>query len=176
LEEKSGAAPKRKRDKPAEANGLPREDVVRRHMMPIYNALGYLTRRLEQRITQEYEVHGDKPKLTRAQFVVLSAAVLIPEMEQAELALVVGYDRATTGVVVAKLESLGLISRARSDRSRRGWLVKATPTGEKIIEGQLGKLEAIQGAILAPLEEAERLTLLHLLSKLLGVRNSYNMG
>ena len=152
-----------------------REEVMRRRMMPIYNSIGYLTRRLEQRITQEFEVDTGETKLTRAQFVVLTVAVLIPDLEQAELAHVVGYDRATAGVVIGKLESLGLISRVRSPRSRRGYLVNATPVGEKIAEGQLVALEHLQSKIMASLDEGERLAFLRLLSKLLGVRNSYTM-
>ncbi|KQM99239.1 hypothetical protein ASE85_11045 [Sphingobium sp. Leaf26] len=153
-----------------------REDVVRRRMMPIYNSIGYLTRRLEQRITQEFEIDTGGTKLTRAQFVVLTVATLIPDLEQAELAQIVGYDRATAGVVIGKLEAIGYITRSRSSRSRRGYLVTATPLGKEIAEGQLIVLEQLQSKILVALDDEERLTLLRLLSKLLGVRNSYNMG
>lgn len=152
-----------------------RDDTVRRRMMPIYNALGYLTRRLEQRISQAHEAASEH-KLTRAQLVVLATAVLLPDLEQAELAQIVGYDKATTGLIVGKLAARGLISRSRSDRSRRGWLVKATALGTSLGEEQLVMIEDMQSRILAPLDETERLTLLRLLSKLLNVRNSYNVG
>jgi len=151
------------------------EDTVRRRLMPIYNSIGYLTRRLEQRITREFDIDTGETKLTRAQFVVLTVAVLIPELEQAELAHMLGFDRATAGVVISKLEERGLISRIRSRRSRRGYLVNATPLGEKLAEEQLVILEQLQSKIMGALDEGERLTFLRLLSKLLGVRNSYTM-
>ncbi|KQM99221.1 hypothetical protein ASE85_10915 [Sphingobium sp. Leaf26] len=149
------------------------DEAVRRQMMPIYDALGYLTRRLEQRIFQEHEATAAALKLTRAQLAIFSTAILIPDLEQAELAQIVGYDKATTGVVLGALEKRGLITRCRSGRSRRGWLVKATPIGKLMGKQQLAMLGDLQGNILAPLEEDERLTFLRLLSKVLEVRNSY---
>jgi len=163
-------------DTPLESAPSPlSKDMVRRRLMPIYNSIGYLTRRLEQRVTREFEIDTGESKLTRAQFVVLTVAVLVPELEQAELAEILGFDRATAGVVIGKLEENGLISRVRSGRSRRGFLVTATPRGEKLAEEQLVLLEGLQSRIMGALDESERLTFLRLLSKLLDIRNSYTM-
>jgi len=153
-----------------------REATVRRRLLPIYNAIGYLTRRLDQRITQRFDIPAGDHQLTRAQFAVLAAVALVPDLEQAELAQVIGYDPATTGVVVGRLEKLGLVLRKRSDRSRRGWQVRASEIGEGIAEEQLSFLDALQADILSDLEPQERVELLRLLSKLLGVSNSYNIG
>lgn len=145
-------------------------------MLPIYNAIGYLARRLDQRISQRFQVYADDHPLTRAQFGVLAVVTMIPDLEQAELAQVLGFDAATTGVVVGRLERLGLISRKRSNRSRRGWQVRTTEKGARIADEQLAFLDEFQADFLSDLEEQEAVELLRLISKLLGITNSYNLA
>jgi DNA-binding MarR family transcriptional regulator len=152
-----------------------RESTIRRRMLPIYNAVGYLVRRLDQRISQRFEIYAGQHRLTRAQFGVLAVVSLIPDLEQAELAQVLGYDPATTGVVVGRLERLGLLSRQKSDRSRRGWQLRSTQEGERLADEQLASLDQFQADFLSGLEEQEAVELLRLMSKLLGISNSYNI-
>lgn len=152
-----------------------RETTIRRRMLPIYNAIGYLARRLDQRISKRFEIYAGEHKLTRAQFGVLAVVTMIPDLEQAELAHVLGYDAATTGVVVGRLERIGLLSRKKSDRSRRGWQIRTTEKGGQLADEQLSFLDQFQADFLSDLEEQEAVELLRLISKLLGITNSYNL-
>ena len=152
---------------------LPNRAIARRKLLPLYNSIGLLARRLEQRLTQRFEVYAGDHKLTRAQFALLVVVALVPGLEQAELAELSGYDPATTGVVIGKLEQLGLVTRARSNRSRRGWLVSATESGALLVEQELEVLDELQASILSALDADEQLQLLRLMSKMLGVANSY---
>lgn len=113
-------------------------------------------------------------RLTRTQFVLLIVAALAPGMEQAEIAQLGSYDPATAGVVISKLEARGLVRRERSRRSRRGWIVEATPKGHAVIEERIAILDVLQNEVLSPLEPDERLVFLRLLSKLVRIGNSYN--
>ena len=152
---------------------IPNRAVARRKLLPLYNSIGLLARRLEQRLTQRFEVNAGDHKLTRAQFALLVVVALVPDLEQAELAELSGYDPATAGVVIGKLEQLGLVNRTRSNRSRRGWLVSATDAGAILVEKELEVLDELQANILGALDPDEQLQLLRLMSKMLGVANSY---
>ncbi len=150
---------------------------VKRQLLPLYNALVYLIRRFEQIITARLEEKmAAGVGLTRAQFAILIVVVLAPGLEQAEIAKLVSYDAATTGNVISRLESMGLIRRARSTRSRRGWIVESTPSGFKLVEQRLSVLDSLQLEVLSPLKPDERLTVLRLLSQVVGISNSYNSG
>jgi DNA-binding MarR family transcriptional regulator len=94
-------------------------------------------------------------------------------MEQAELAAAIACDPATAGGVVKRLEKLGLIARHSSPRSRRGRAIFITAAGEAWIDGARAHLDAAHATMLGPLDADERRSLLALLSKMLGLANSY---
>lgn len=150
--------------------------VIARKLSPLYNAIGHLTRRLDQKISAKFDATIGNVRLTRTQFVLLIVAALVPGLEQAEMAVLASFDPATTGVVLHRLEGMGLVERTRSPRSRRGYLVQATARGNEVVEQQMTILDTIQSDILSPLEPDERLMLLRLLSKLVGVTNYFNAG
>ncbi len=148
---------------------------IRRKLLPLYNAVGHLTRRIDQRIGKRFQENMNDVKLTRTQFAMLIIVTYAPGLEQAEIAQLAGYDAATAGMVISRLDTLGLIRRSRSKRSRRGWIVEPTEEGRAVVEKHASVLDALQTEILSPLKADDQLTLLRLLSKLVGVSNSYNI-
>jgi len=147
---------------------------VWRRLLPLYNSIGHLARRLDQKIGTVFQNNRQDMELTRAQFLVLVIASLSPGLEQAELAERASIDPATAGAVISRLGRLGLIRRSRSPRSSRGFVIDATAPGCAIIEEHIAVLDKIQNEVLAPLGPDERLMLLRLLSKLVGLNNSYH--
>jgi DNA-binding MarR family transcriptional regulator len=142
-------------------------------LTPLYDQLAHLLRRGKQRMDALIEQRPGGLALTSPQIALLSAAQLRPGMEQAELAAAIACDPATAGGMVKRLEKLGLIDRRASPRSRRGRAIYITAAGESRIEGARSHLETAHAAMLARLNEEERRTLLSLLSKMLGLGNSY---
>ncbi|HVV92862.1 MAG TPA: MarR family transcriptional regulator [Hyphomicrobiales bacterium] len=142
-------------------------------LTPLYDQLAHLLRRGKQRMDALIEQRPAGLALTSPQIALLSAAQLRPGMEQAELAAAIACDPATAGGMVKRLEKLGLIARHASPRSRRGRAIYITQSGEAWIDGARAHLDAAHAAMLAPLDAEERRTLLGLLSKMLGLGNSY---
>ncbi|MDX3899718.1 MAG: MarR family transcriptional regulator [Sphingobium sp.] len=146
---------------------------IARKLLPLHNALGHLARRLDQKIDAVFAEHRQGLNLTRAQYVILLVAALSPGLEQGEISQFISYDAATVGLVVRRLEGKGLVRRTRSSRSNRGWMIEATPAGGAIIDDSMVALDEMQGELLGPLGPEERLLFLRLISKLVGVSNSY---
>jgi DNA-binding MarR family transcriptional regulator len=87
------------------------------------------------------------------------------EIDQATLAGLVAYDRATLGKVVDKLEARGLVRRAPAPNDRRAKQLTLTEAGRALFDTALPHVRAIQPEMLAGLSEAERRTFLDLLDK-----------
>lgn len=120
------------------------------HAMP-----GHLVRRLQQIAVRLFvEEVGAEP--TPVQFAALCAVADRPNIGQAALASLIGYDRATIGGVIDRLEQRGLIVRIPSAADRRANALALTPTGHALIETVSGKVEKVQRSLLAPLNEVER--------------------
>jgi DNA-binding MarR family transcriptional regulator len=152
---------------------LPTIDIPGGDLTPLYNQLGHLLRRGKQRLDALVEQREDGLALTPPQIGLLSAAALRPGMEQAELAAAIACDPATVGGMVKRLERLGLVCRRPSPRSRRGRAIFITAAGEDWLLGARDHLARAEAMMLAPLSPAERHTLHVLLSKMLGLPNSY---
>ncbi len=103
--------------------------------------------------------------LTPVQFAALNALVEHSEIDQATLAGLVAYDRATLGKVVDKLEARGLVRRAPAPNDRRAKQLTLTEAGRALFDTALPHVRAIQPEMLAGLSEAERRTFLDLLDK-----------
>ena len=89
--------------------------------MEIYAMPGHLIRRLNQISTGLFleRMNSLGLTLTPVQFAVLSALRLHPGIDQATVAGLVAYDRATIGKVIDKLENRGLLARSTARHDRR---------------------------------------------------------
>ena len=121
----------------------------------VHSVPGHLVRRLQQvavRLFGEH-VNGD---LTPVQYAALTAVADRPNIGQAALATLIGYDRATIGGVIDRLEQKGWMARIPSAQDRRSNALALTEAGTIALAAATSGVEAAQKNLLAPLGEPER--------------------
>jgi len=144
--------------------------------MDIYKMPGHLIRRLNQisvALFSERMAEGGLT-LTPVQFAALVGIHAHPGIDQATLAGLVAYDRATLGKVIDRLESRALLCRATSPRDRRAKTLTLTDAGRALLEEAGPHVEAVQPDILAGLNKTERGVFLNLLSKITMAGNEHS--
>ncbi len=119
---------------------------------------GHLIRRLHQHATQVFVQRTQAAgfDLTSVQFAALDAIHAHPGSDQARIAELIGYDRATIGGVIQRLEQKGWVLRVVSERDRRARELSRTAEGRRMYAALLPVVRALQDDILHPLDEAER--------------------
>ena len=135
--------------------------------MDIYSAPGHLVRRLNQISVALFVEHMSHAGLavTPVQFAALSTIRANPGIDQATVAGLVAYDRATLGKVIDKLDDRGLVRRGTSPTDRRAKTLELTPEGEALYQAALPHVEAVQPKILGGLTDDEQRVFLDLLTK-----------
>jgi DNA-binding MarR family transcriptional regulator len=68
----------------------------------------------------------------------------------------IGYDRATIGGVIDRLEKKGWIHRIVSERDRRARELSLSTEGQRVLKALYPIVQAIQDEILSPLSQADR--------------------
>lgn len=119
------------------------------HAMP-----GHIVRRLQQVAVRLFteEVGSD---LTPVQFAALYAIADRPNIGQTALAALIGYDRATIGGVIDRLEQKGLVTRTPSPDDRRSNTLALTEAGRELLTRAEPKVRAVQTRLLEPLNGDE---------------------
>lgn len=132
---------------------------------------GHLIRRLHQQSTQVFQAQTQAAgfDLTSVQFAALDAIAQQPGIDQSGLAATIGFDRATIGGVIDRLEGKGLVQRLVSADDRRARQLQLQPEGRKLLAAVRPVVEALQAEILAPLNRAERASFVALANKALGL-------
>ncbi len=132
---------------------------------------GHLIRRLQQQSTQVFQAQMQAAgfDLTSVQFAALDAVAQQPGIDQAGLSANIGFDRATIGGVIDRLEQKGYVRRVVSAHDRRARRLHLTPEGEQLLAASRPVVETLQATILSPLSRAERGTFLALARKALGL-------
>ena len=125
---------------------------------------GHLIRRLHQQSTQVFVQRTQAAgfDLTPVQFAALDAIRAQPATDQARVAEMIAYDRATIGGVIERLAQKGWVHRVVSARDRRARELSLTPEGERILAALLPVVRGLQDEILQSLGEADRTRFLHL--------------
>ncbi|MDE1950869.1 MAG: MarR family transcriptional regulator, partial [Burkholderiales bacterium] len=123
---------------------------------------GHLIRRLHQQSTQTFQARMQAAgfDLTSVQFAALDAIAQQPGTDQAGLAATIGFDRATIGGVIDRLEHKGLVRREVGAQDRRARQLHLERAGVKLLAACRPVVEDLQADILAPLSSAERRTFL----------------
>jgi DNA-binding MarR family transcriptional regulator len=131
---------------------------------------GHYIRRLQQ-VAVRLFMEEAGPDLTPVQFASLVAIAQFQSngkgLGQAELAAHIGYDRATIGGVIDRLEAKGWVSRTASREDRRQNVLAVTPAGEQAMAQALPAVEAVQDKFVAPLDASERAAFERICRKLL---------
>jgi len=138
--------------------------------MRAHGMAGHLIRRLHQISTQVFTKRMQEAgfDLTPVQFAAMDAIVTHPGIDQAGVAAMIAYDRATIGGVIDRLEQKGYVARTVSPHDRRAREVRPTERGMRAIEEIAPVVTALQEDILAGLDKAERASFLELAAKAIG--------
>lgn len=131
---------------------------------------GHLIRRLHQLSTQVFvqRTQAAGYDLTPIQFAALDAIHNHPGTDQATVAELIAYDRATIGGVIERLEQKGWVARVVSERDRRARELSLTPEGERTFEALVPVVRGLQDEILQSLGEADRTRFLKLARQAVG--------
>ena len=137
---------------------------VEMHGMP-----GHLIRRMHQASQAIFDIEIAKAgyDLTSVQFAALSVIATNPGLDQATVASSIAFDRVTTGGVIDRLETKGLVRREIAKGDRRSRRLHLEPAGVVVLEGVTPVVQRVQEAMLAGLSQKDRSTLLRLLTKAL---------
>ncbi len=130
---------------------------------------GHLIRRLHQLSTQVFASHIQAAgmDLTPVQFAAMDAIRSHPGVDQARIAALIAYDRATIGGVIDRLEKKGLVTRSVSERDRRAREVRLTAEGARLFDRLLPVVAGLQPEILPGLNAKERDQFMRLAAKTL---------
>jgi DNA-binding MarR family transcriptional regulator len=131
---------------------------------------GHLIRRLHQLSTQVFAQRTQAAgyDLTPIQFAALDAIHNQPGADQATVAELIAYDRATIGGVIERLEQKGWVDRVVSERDRRARELSLTAEGQRTFKALVPVVRDLQGEILQALGEADRARFLKLARQAVG--------
>lgn len=131
---------------------------------------GHLIRRLHQLSTQVFVQRTQAAgfDLTPIQFAALDAIHNHPGTDQATVAELIAYDRATIGGVIERLEQKGWVARVVSERDRRARELSLTTDGERIFKALVPVVRDLQDDILPSLGKADRARFLKLARQAVG--------
>lgn len=126
--------------------------------MEIHAMPGHLIRRLHQQSTQIFAARMREAgiDITSVQFAAIDALHARPGIDQAGVAALIAYDRATIGGVIDRLEAKGLVERTVSEKDRRARVVRLTGAGREMHARLLPMVRAVQDEIMAGLSPRER--------------------
>ena len=121
-------------------------------------AAGHLIRRLHQQSSYLFAQRTQSAgfDITAVQYAALEAIDAHPAADQAFVAETIGYDRATIGGVIERLEKKGWVRRVVSERDRRARELSLTTEGHQVRAALEPIVQDLQHAILAPLNAADQ--------------------
>lgn len=140
-------------------------DTVPRVDYALDDQIGFRLRLALQRHTAIFFAHMDVG-LTQTQYAVLARLWEVGESSQNELGRSAAIDSATIWGVVQRLQSAGLVATKAHPSDKRRRMVSLTALGRETMDTAIAKALRSNEETLAPLTEAERKTLIALLSKL----------
>ena len=128
---------------------------------------GHLIRRLNQHSTHVFQQRTKAAALdlTPVQFAAMGAVRDNPGIDQAGVAGLIAYDRATLGKVIDRLEAKALVRRKVSPSDRRAREVTLTQAGKVLLAQVHPVVCAAQPDILAGLSAKEQDQFVALLKK-----------
>lgn len=132
------------------------------HHMP-----GHYIRRLQQVAVALFAQRVNDVDITPVQFAALAALDHQRTCDQATLAALIGYDRATIGGVLERLEAKRWILREAGRTDRRTRLVSLTSAGAGVLRRVTRDVERVQRELMAPLTPSQRREFERLCQKLL---------
>ena len=123
--------------------------------LPLHRMPGHHIRRLQQVAVRLFSEEAGAD-LTPVQYAALFAIAQRPGVGQAQLAALIGYDRATIGGVIDRLEQKKWVGRVASAEDRRVNLLTITDEGRDALARATPSVRRAQERMMEPLEPGER--------------------
>jgi len=135
--------------------------------MSVLHMAGHLIRRLHQQSTYIFAQRTQAAgfDLTPVQFAAMDAIYTHPGTDQAFVAEMIGYDRATIGGVIDRLDKKGWIRRVVSEHDRRARELSLTAKGNSIRLAVQPIVQDLQKEILLPLSDQEQQQVIDLIRR-----------
>jgi DNA-binding MarR family transcriptional regulator len=135
------------------------------------SAVGYLLRRAQMAVFEDFARRFAVLDLTPAQFSTLLAIRENPGRRQSEIAAALGVQRPNFVAMMDNLERRGLAARVRSGEDRRANALELTRDGAALLDRGLAAQADQEAAIRAIVGETERRKLIAVLGKLSQLAN-----
>jgi DNA-binding MarR family transcriptional regulator len=130
---------------------------------------GHLVRRCHQLHNTIFSQETLGYDITAPQFAALRALYEFPNIDQTTLSRIIAFDRATTGGLVARLETKGLLRRSSDNPDRRIRSLRLTLAGRTILQKLRPIIERVSERLLTRLSPIETEQFLNLLERVMAV-------
>ncbi len=140
-------------------------------MDAVYDAPGYLFRRMQQIAVSIFMEECSAVDLTPVQFAAMVAIGNHPGIDATRLSAVIAFDRSTLGSVIERLETKLYVARKPAAEDKRVKLLYLTKAGATLLHEIVPAVERAQQRMLQPLKPGDRRTLLALLTQLVDLNN-----
>jgi DNA-binding MarR family transcriptional regulator len=140
-------------------------------MDAVYTKPGYLFRRMQQIAVAIFVEECRAYDLTPVQYAALVAIRTHPGIDATRLSAVIAFDRSTLGSVIERLEAKSYIERKPAREDKRVKLLHLTKKGSALLRNIVPLVDRAQARMLQPLRQADRKTLLALLTQLVDLNN-----
>ncbi len=137
----------------------------------LYKRPGFLLRRAHQISVSLFMEESAAFNVTTTQYGVLVILRCCEDLDQIGLSKKVGLDRSTTGLVVKRLESEGLVVRVEDPADRRRKVIVLTGKGERKLENLRHAAVTARERALSAFTQDEGVEFLRLLEKFVGTFN-----
>ena len=128
---------------------------------------GHGIRRLQQIAVAVFSQGAQPHGVTPVQFAVQQLQEHMPGIDQRTLAQQVGFDKATIGGVIDRLEARGLLLRQQTPKDRRVKLLNLTDAGKELLQALMPIALQAQRHMLDPLSDEERQQFIGLMARVL---------
>lgn len=128
--------------------------------------VGYHLRRASMIFAVDFRDAVEGTGMRQVLVGILAVVQANPGINQGAVGTLLGIKRANIGALINELVDLGLIERAVPPANRRAFSLATTAAGDAMLAKCMHMLASHEEQLLAPLSEAERQTLLDLLTRI----------
>jgi DNA-binding MarR family transcriptional regulator len=137
----------------------------------LYEMPGHLIRRVQQISAALFAQECSEFDLTSVQFAALMAIQSHPQVDATRLSALIGFDRATIGDVLERLETKGWVLRSSTPNDKRVKLLTLSAEGTTVLKRVLPAVRRVQERLMRPLAQKDRAHMVRMLSQLAEVHN-----
>ncbi|WP_334191610.1 MarR family winged helix-turn-helix transcriptional regulator [Pararhodobacter sp.] len=133
----------------------------------LYDLPGHRIRRVNQIIVARFTERCQATGITPVQYAAMMAIRHEGATDATQISATIGFDRATLGSVLDRLEKRGLIARGAHPTDRRVKVISLTPAGNAALDEVHPLVLASQGDFMSLLDSDEQGQLMRLLDKII---------